>query len=54
MGAGKGTVEEYVAVVKTNKIIYEVDGLTKLRARKALKIAGHKMPVRTKFLLGKA
>lgn len=53
MGAGKGTVEEYVAVVKTNKVIYEVDGLTKIRARKALKIAGHKMPVKTKLLLGK-
>jgi large subunit ribosomal protein L16 len=51
MGAGKGTVEEYVAVVKTNKIIYEITGLTKSRAKRALTIASHKMPIKTKILL---
>ena len=51
MGSGKGTVEEYVAVVKPGKILYEVDGLTKFRAKKALRIASHKMPVKTKVLL---
>jgi large subunit ribosomal protein L16 len=51
MGAGKGTVEEYVAVVKTNKILYEITGLTKTRAKKALTIASHKMPIKTKVLL---
>lgn len=51
MGAGKGTVEEYVAVVKTNKILYEITGLNKPRAKKALTIASHKMPMKTKVLL---
>lgn len=51
MGAGKGMVEAYVAVVKPGKILYEVTGLTKSRAKKALTIASHKMPVKTKILL---
>lgn len=50
MGAGKGTVEEYVAVVKPGRILYEIEGLTKSRAKKALTIAGHKMPVKTQIL----
>ena len=50
MGAGKGTVEQYVAVVKPNKVLYEVNGITKPRAKSALVKAGHKMPVKTKVL----
>lgn len=53
MGSGKGTVEAYVAVVKTGKMIYEIQGLTKQRAKQALTIASHKMPIKTKVVLEK-
>jgi large subunit ribosomal protein L16 len=53
MGSGKGMPEYWVAVVKPGKIIYELTGLTESVARKALKIAGHKMPVKTQIVLKK-
>jgi large subunit ribosomal protein L16 len=53
MGSGKGMPEYWVAVVKPGKIIYELTGLTESIARKALKIAGHKMPVKTQIVIKK-
>lgn len=53
MGSGKGTPEYWVSVVKPGKIIYEINGLTKTNAWKALRIAGHKMPVKTALLSAK-
>lgn len=50
MGSGKGTPEYWVSVVKPGKIIYEIKGVTKTNAFKALRIAGHKMPVKTALL----
>lgn len=50
MGAGKGAVEFYVAVVKPGTIIFEMDGLTMEAAKEALRLASHKLPVRTKFI----
>lgn len=50
MGSGKGTPEYWVSVVKPGKIIYEIKGVTKINAFKALRIAGHKMPVKTALL----
>lgn len=49
-GKGKGNVEEWVAVVKTGKIMFEVAGVTEEVAREALRLAGHKLPVTTKFV----
>ena len=53
MGSGKGMPEYWVAVVKPGKILYELTGLTATVARKALKIAGHKMPVKTQIVIKK-
>jgi large subunit ribosomal protein L16 len=50
MGSGKGSVEYWVAVVKPGKILYEVNGVSELIAKSSLKIAGHKMPVRTRVI----
>lgn len=49
MGSGKGAPEYWVQVVKPYKIIYEVKGVSKDIARKALKIASYKLPIKTRF-----
>src|SRR6476660_714476 len=51
MGSGKGAVSHFVAVVKTGRILYEMDGVTEAQAREAMRLASHKLPVRTKFLI---
>jgi large subunit ribosomal protein L16 len=51
MGSGKGAVSHFVAVVKTGRILYEMDGVTEEQAREAMRLAAHKLPVRTKFLI---
>jgi len=50
MGKGKGTVDHYVAVVKPGKILFEVTGVSEKEAKKALKAASYKLPVKTKFI----
>jgi large subunit ribosomal protein L16 len=47
MGSGKGSPEYWVGVVKPGKIIYELNGLNRSNAWRALRIAAHKMPVKT-------
>ena len=49
-GKGKGNVEEYVAVVKTGKIMFEISGVSEEIAREALRLASHKLPVKCKFV----
>ena len=49
-GKGKGNVEEWVAVVKTGKIMFEVTEVTEDIAREALRLASHKLPVKCKFV----
>lgn len=49
-GKGKGNVEEWVAVVKTGKIMFEVKDVTEDIAREALRLASHKLPIKTKFV----
>nr|YP_009367638.1 ribosomal protein L16 [Pseudocharacium americanum]YP_009367727.1 ribosomal protein L16 [Ignatius tetrasporus]ARK14594.1 ribosomal protein L16 [Pseudocharacium americanum]ARK14683.1 ribosomal protein L16 [Ignatius tetrasporus] len=51
MGSGKGAPEFWVAVVKPGKIIYEITGISESLAREAMRIAAHKMPVKTQFLV---
>lgn len=51
MGSGKGAVSHFVAVVKTGRILYEMDGVTEAQAREAMRLAAHKLPVKTKFLI---
>ncbi len=50
MGKGKGAVEYYVAVVKPGRIIYEVSGIEEHLAADAIRRAGHKLPIKTKFV----
>ena len=49
-GKGKGNVEYWVAVVKEGKIMFEVAGVTEEVAREALRLAAHKLPIKTKFV----
>ncbi len=51
MGGGKGTPELWVAVVRPGRILYEIDGVEEKVAREAFRLAGHKLPVKTRFLL---
>jgi len=48
MGSGKGNVDHFVAVVRPGRIVFEIDGLPRETAIKALGLASHKMPVKTK------
>jgi small subunit ribosomal protein S3 len=50
MGSGKGNVEYYVAVVKPGKIIFEISGVSEEIAKEAMRKAGHKLPIKTKFV----
>jgi len=50
MGKGKGAPEFWVAVVLPGKIMFEVGGVTKEIAQEALRLAAHKLPVKTKFV----
>lgn len=51
MGSGKGNVEGYVAVVKPGRIIFELSGVTQETAKEAFRLAGFKLPLRTKFIV---
>ena len=49
-GKGKGNVEDWVAVVKEGKIMFEIDGVSEEVAREALRLASHKLPIKCKFV----
>ena len=49
-GKGKGDVDEWVAVVKEGKIMFEIGGVDEATAREAFRLASHKLPIRTKFV----
>jgi large subunit ribosomal protein L16 len=51
MGKGKGGPEFWVAVVKSGRILYEMDGVTEDVAREAMRLASHKLPIATRFLV---
>ena len=50
MGSGKGSPEYWVAVVKPGRILFEMDGITEEVAKEAMRLAGHKLPIKTKFV----
>ncbi|MFA5009672.1 MAG: 50S ribosomal protein L16 [Patescibacteria group bacterium] len=50
MGGGKGAVSHYVATIKPGTILFEMDGVPEAVAEKALNLAGHKLPIKTKFV----
>jgi large subunit ribosomal protein L16 len=50
MGKGKGAPEYWVAVVKSGRILFEVEGVAEDMAREAFRLAGNKLPIKTKFV----
>ena len=50
MGKGKGAPEEWVAVVKPGRILFELEGVPEEIARDAIRLAGHKLPIATRFV----
>ena len=51
MGKGKGNPEEWVALVKPGRMMYEMEGVDEATAREAMRLAAHKLPVRTRFVI---
>jgi large subunit ribosomal protein L16 len=51
MGHGKGAVEEWVAVIKPGRVLYELGGIPEDVAREAFRLAAHKLPVGTRILM---
>ena len=51
MGSGKGAPEYWVAVVKPGRVMFELEGVSEEAAREALRLAQHKLPVKTKFVV---
>lgn len=50
MGSGKGAPEYWVAVVRPGRIMFEIAGVPETVAREAMRLAAHKLPIRTKFV----
>ena len=50
MGSGNGAVDKWVAVVKEGKIMFEIADVDEATAREALRLASHKLPIKTKFV----
>ena len=50
MGSGKGNPEYWVAVVKPGRVMFELAGVDEGQAREALRLAAHKLPIKTKFV----
>jgi len=51
MGSGKGNVDHWVAVVKPGRIIFEIAGVSEEAAREAMRLASHKLPIKTQFVV---
>ena len=50
MGKGKGAPEEWVAVIRPGKVLFEMEGVTPELAKEAMRLAAHKIPLKTKFV----
>jgi large subunit ribosomal protein L16 len=50
MGRGKGAPEEWVAVIKPGRVLYEIEGVDLATAKEAFRLAGHKLPLKVRFL----
>ncbi|AFA49608.1 50S ribosomal protein L16 [Acetobacterium woodii DSM 1030] len=53
MGSGKGSPEYWVAVVKPGRVMFEIAGIPEETAREAMRLAQHKLPIKTKFITRK-
>ncbi len=54
MGKGKGAPEAWVAVIRPGKVLFEMEGVSPEMAREAMRLAAHKIPLKTKFVLREA
>jgi large subunit ribosomal protein L16 len=54
MGKGKGAPEDWVAVIKPGRVLYEMEGVPEAIAREAFLLASHKLPIETKFVTREA
>ncbi len=54
MGSGKGAPEGWVAVVKPGRVLFEMGGVSEEMAREAMRLASHKLPIETKFIMREA
>jgi large subunit ribosomal protein L16 len=50
MGSGKGAVDHWVAVVKPGRVIFEIGGVSEEIAKEAIRLASHKLPIKTRFI----
>jgi large subunit ribosomal protein L16 len=50
MGSGKGAVDHFVAVVQKARVMFEMDGVTRAQAQEAMRLASHKLPVKSRFI----
>lgn len=50
MGKGKGSPDRWVSVVRPGRVLFEMDGVSEEQAREAFRLAGHKLPVKVKFV----
>ena len=50
LGGGKGSVDHYVVPIKPGRILFEMDGVSRGMAEEAMRLAAHKLPVKTKFV----
>ena len=50
MGSGKGSPEYWVAVVKPGRVLFEMNGVSEEVAKEAMRLASHKLPIKTKFV----
>src|SRR3989338_5475760 len=50
MGGGKGSVEYFVAVIKKGRVLFEMEGVSREAAQEAMRLAAHKLPLKTKFI----
>ena len=51
MGKGKGSVDHFVAKVQAGKVLFELDGISRLAAEKAMSLAAYKLAIKTKFIV---
>ncbi len=50
MGKGKGAPDHWVAVIRPGKILFEMEGVSQTDAAEAMRLASHKLPIKTKFV----
>lgn len=50
MGSGKGSVDHWVAVIKPGRVLFEIAGVPEESAKEAMRLAGHKLPIKTQFV----